>query len=158
MEKTTQLRSRSGGSKHSAKRTGRDRREVKPILHPLLRRVLLGAGLGALVFCVLLPPMLYVCLRFDFREELLPLVVIPAAALAAALAGYCSVRPTRKQGLPTGMLAAGVLYVALLLAAWLTVRGALGLNAVVLLLAMLLGGALGGILAANKSVKSRKNW
>ncbi|MDR3314488.1 MAG: TIGR04086 family membrane protein [Oscillospiraceae bacterium] len=154
MEKVT----RSRGKGTPAKRQGRERGEPQGALQPLLRRVLLGAGFGAVLFCVLLLPLAAVCLRLDLQRELLPLAAMPPAGLAAAVAGYCSVRPTRKQGLPTGMLAAGALYVVLLLASWLTVRGSLGLNAVVLLLLMLLGGALGGILAANKTVKSRKNW
>lgn len=140
-----------------AAKPGRNR-ETQPGLRPLLRRVLLGAGLGALLFCALLLPAAAVCLRLDLKRELLPLVAIPLAGVAAAFAGCCSVRSARKQGLPTGTLAAGALYIAVLLAAWLAVRGPLGLSAVALLLTMLLGGALGGIAAANKSVKSGKKW
>ena len=152
MENITRARSRG------AAKPGRDRRETQIGMGPLLRRVLLGAALGALLFCALLLPAAAVCLRLDLKRELLPLVAIPLAGIAAAFAGYCSVRSTRKQGLPTGMLAAGALYVAVLLAAWLAVRGPLGLSAVALLLTMLLGGALGGIAAANKSVKAGKKW
>ncbi len=154
MEKKTQIRARGG----AAAKKGRDRREIQTGLQPLLRRVLGGAALGALLFCALLLPAAAICLRLDLQRELLPLVSIPLAALSAAAAGYASVRSSRKQGLPTGLLAASALYVAVLLLSWLTVRGSLGPNAVALLLTMLLGGALGGIFAANKSVKQSKKW
>lgn len=132
--------------------------EAKTGLHPLARRILPAVMLSALVFALLLLPLAALILKLDLPQELLPLLVISVAALTALLAGYFSVRPTRKQGLPVGLLAAGALYLCILLLAWLPLRCPLGMNAVVLLFSMLLAGGLGGILAANKPAKQGKKW
>jgi len=116
----------------------------------LLLRLGVSAGVGLAVFAVLLLAAAAVCLRLDVPRERLPWVGIPLAAAAAFLAGYLHVRPLRKQGLLSGLLSGAALYVGALVLAAAVSRTALGSNAVLLLLATLLGGAAGGIFAANR--------
>ena len=143
-------------AKHNIKASAsREPKEAANDWKSLLKRILISTVLGALVFAALLLPAAVICLQLDLPPEFLPIIAIPLAGIAAAIAAYAAVRPVRKQGLMVGALTAAALYVVLLLASWMNIQGPLGLNAVLLLLTMLLGGALGGVASANKIVASR---
>jgi len=137
-------------------------KERKKDQKALLVRLAVSAGIGLVVFTLLLLAATAVCLRLDLPRERLPWVGIPLAAAAAFLAGDLHVRHLRKQGLLSGLLSGAALYVGVLLLAAVISRAPLGVNAVLLLLATLLGGAAGGIFAANRrpaasrGVKSRR--
>jgi putative membrane protein (TIGR04086 family) len=132
-----------------------EKKEEKPSLKPLLLRALCSAAAGALVFALLLLPAAAFCLRLDLPQQMLPLVALPLAALAAAVAGYFGVRPVRRQGLLLGVISASVLYVIVLLGVCLLLHSPLGVNSIALLAVMLLGGAAGGIFCANRIVTKR---
>ncbi|MDR1464231.1 MAG: TIGR04086 family membrane protein [Oscillospiraceae bacterium] len=121
----------------------------------LVRRILLCSAVGAGVFFVLLLVAAGVCLRTDLSQRLLPLVSIPAAGFSAGVAGYLGVRPTRRQGLVMGVLTVLPLYLCLLGASLIAVRGGAGIHAIILLLVQLISGGLGGIFAANRPVRRR---
>jgi len=127
---------------------------------PFVRRLLISAGSGFVLLAVLLCAAAAVCLRLDVAQGRMGLIAIPLAGFAAFAAGYFNVRPVRRQGLAFGMLAAVALYLLVLVAALVVSGGAPGLNAVLLLPVMLLCGAAGGIVAANRvsqrSTKTRK--
>jgi len=136
--------------------------ESKKEKKALLIRLGASAGVGLAVFALLLLGAAAVCLRLDLPQERLAWVGIPLAAAAAFLAGYLHVRPLRKQGLLSGLLSGAALYAGVLLLAVAVSRASLGVGAVLLLLATLLGGAAGGIFAANRRPgegrgSSRKN-
>ena len=116
----------------------------------LLARLTASAGVGLIVFALLLLAAAALCLRLDLPRERLPWMGIPLAAAAAFLAGDLHVRPLRRQGLLSGLLSGAALYAGVLLLAAVISRAPLGVNAVLLLLATLLGGAAGGIFAANR--------
>ena len=115
------------------------------------RRTAVSAGAGFALLALLCCAAAALCLRFDLPQERMGLVAIPLAGLAAFAAGYLNVRPVRRQGMVLGMLAAAALYLPVLAAALVISRAAPGLRALVLLLAMLLCGAAGGIVAANRA-------
>jgi putative membrane protein (TIGR04086 family) len=125
-------------------------------------RLAVSAGIGLAVFTLLLLMGAAVCLKLDLPRERLAWVGIPLAAAAAFLAGDLHVRPSRKQGLLSGLLSGAALYAGVLLLAVVISRAPVGVNAVLLLLAALLGGAAGGVFSANRrpagnrSVKSRR--
>jgi len=125
-------------------------KERKKDQKALLVRLAASAGVGLIVFALLLLAAAAVCLRLDLPRERLPWVGIPLAAAAAFLAGDLHVRRLRRQGLLSGLLSGAALYVGVLLLAAVVSRAPLGVNAVLLLLATLLGGATGGIFAANR--------
>jgi len=131
-------------------------KERKKEQKALLARLAASAGVGLAVFALLLLAAAAVCLRLDVPRERLAWVGIPLAAAAAFLAGDLHVRPLRKQGLLCGLLSGAALYVGVLLLAVAVSRAALGVNAVLLLLATLLGGAAGGIFAANRRPAERR--
>ena len=127
----------------------------------LARHMLVSAALGAGLLAVLMGAAAMASLWLDLPQGRMGLVAIPLAGLAAFFAGYMNVRPRRTQGLVFGMLAAAALYVPVMLAAAAVAREAPGFSALVTLLAMLLCGAVGGVVAANraspgKSAKPRK--
>jgi len=126
------------------------KQENKKDQKALLVRLAVSAGVGLAVFALLLAAAAAVCLRLDLPREHLAWVGIPLAAAGAFLAGDLHVRPLRKQGLLSGLLSGAALYVGVLLLAVAVSRAPLGANAVLLLLATLLGGAAGGIFAANR--------
>jgi putative membrane protein (TIGR04086 family) len=117
----------------------------------LLGRVGFSALVGAVLFFVLLLPISFVCMHIDLDVKWLPFIAIPLAAIVTLIAAYICVRPTRKHGFLLGLLVAVALSVILLFASWLSYRSPLGINALLLLLAQLVGGAAGGIFAANKA-------
>jgi len=135
----------------SFKKPAKPEKERRKDQKALLVRLAVSAGIGLAVFTLLLLAAAAVCLRLDLPREHLPWVGIPLAAAAAFLAGDLHVRPLRKQGLLSGLLSGAALYVGALLLAAAVSRASLGVNAVLLLLAALLGGAAGGIFAANRS-------
>lgn len=118
---------------------------------PFARRLLASAGMGLALFALLALLAAAVCLKLDLPRERMGFAAIPLAAIAAFAAGYLNVRAQRKQGLVFGMLAAAALYLPLLLAAMAVTHAAPGVNAVLLLLAMLPCGAAGGIFSANRA-------
>jgi len=132
------------------KKQAKPEKERKKDQKALLIRLAASAGVGLAVFALLLLAAAAVCLRLDLARERLPWVGIPLAAVAAFLAGDLHVRPLRKQGLLSGLLSGAALYAGVLLLAAAISRATLGANAVLLLLATLLGGAAGGIFAANR--------
>jgi len=140
----------------------RPEKEHKRDQKALFVRLAVSAGVGLAAFALLLLGAAALCLRLDLPREHLPWVGIPLAAAAAFLAGDLHVRPLRKQGLLSGLLSGAALYAGVLLMAAVISRASLGVNAVLLLLATLLGGAAGGIFAANRrpaasrGVKSRR--
>ena len=117
----------------------------------LARRLAVSAGMGFALFGLLILAAAGICLALDAAQDRLNLVAIPLAGVAAFAAGYLNVRPLRRQGLVFGMLAAAALYLPLLLAAMAVTHAAPGVNAVLLLLAMLPCGAAGGIFSANRA-------
>lgn len=138
------------------KRDTKSRKSEPEGWQPLLRRLLIAVGVSALLFAALMCIAAALCLKLDMAQQRLGFVAIPLAALSAFAAGYLMVRPIRRQGLVFGMLAAAALYLPVLAAALLMSRGAPGLSAVLTLLAMLFGGSLGGIFAANRSSASQR--
>jgi len=123
----------------------------------LLARLAVSAGVGLAVFALLLLAAAAVCLAMDLPQERLAWVSIPLAAAAAFTAGYLHVRPLGKQGLLSGLLSGAALYAGVLLLAAVVSRAPLGVNAVLLLLAALLGGSAGGVFAANRRPAERRN-
>ena len=144
------------------KKPARPEKERKKDQKALLVRLAASAGVGLAVFALLLLAAAALCLRLDLPREHLPWIGIPLAAVSAFLAGDLHVRPLRKQGLLSGLLSGAALYVGVLLLATVISRAPLGVNAVLLLLGTLLGGAAGGVFAANRrpaasrGVKSRR--
>ncbi|MDR2753857.1 MAG: TIGR04086 family membrane protein [Oscillospiraceae bacterium] len=121
-----------------------------------VRRLTCAAAVGLALFTVLTLAAATLCLSVDVPREKLTLVALPIAVLGAAAAGFLHVRPTRRQGLLQGLLAAALLYVLVLTAALVLTRQTLGTHAVLLLLAMLGGGAVGGVFAANRPVSEKR--
>ena len=117
----------------------------------LARHMLVSAGLGAGFLAVLIGAAAMVSLWLDLPQGRMGLVAVPLAGLAAFVAGYFNVRPRRTQGLAFGVMAAAALYLPVLLAAVAVSRRAPGFGAVVTLLVMLLCGAVGGVVAANRT-------
>ena len=134
----------------SFKKPQKQEKERKKEQKALLVRLAASAGIGLIVFALLLLAAAAVCLKLDLPRERLAWVGIPLAAAAAFLAGDLHVRPLRKQGMLLGLLSGAALYAGVLLLAAVISRASLGVNAVLLLLATLLGGAAGGIFAANR--------
>ena len=132
-------------------------KERKKESRALLARLAVSAGMGLAVFALLLLAAAAVCLALDLPRERLPWVSIPLAAAAAFAAGYLHVRPLGKQGLLSGLLSGAALYAGVLLLAAAVSRATLGVNAVLLLLAALLGGSAGGVFAANRRPLERRN-
>jgi len=125
------------------------------------RHMLVSAGFGAALLVVLMGAAAAASLWLDLPQGRMRFVAIPLAGFAAFFAGYMNVRPRRTQGLAFGALAAAVLYLPVMLAAVAVTREAPGFGAVITLLVMILGGAVGGIVAANRtsprhSAKPRK--
>jgi len=126
------------------------------------RHMLISVGVGLVLLAALLCAGAIIALRMDIARSHMAFVAIPLAGLAAVVTGYVYVRPKRAQGLLFGALAGAALYLPLLAAGVVISRAAPGTNAIILLPVMLLCGAIGGIVAANrggatrKSVKSRK--
>jgi putative membrane protein (TIGR04086 family) len=73
-------------------------------------------------------------------------------------AGFFTVRPSRKNGLALGGLTALPQALLILLLSAVISGGAPGLKSAVLLGVMLLGGAMGGIAAANMRGKTKKTY
>ena len=126
----------------------------------LARRALISAGMGFVLLAVLMTLAAAASLRLDFPQGRMSLVAIPIAGLAAFVAGYLNVRPRRTQGLAFGVLAAAALFLPTILAAAIISRETPGIAAFITLAVMLLCGAAGGVVAANKtpskSAKARK--
>jgi len=144
--------SRESGFRKPQKQEKERKKENKA----LLTRLAVSAGVGLVVFALLMLAAAAVCLALDLPQERLAWVGIPLAALAAFTAGYLHVRPLRKQGLLSGLLSGAALYAGVLLLAVIVSRAALGVNAVLLLMAALLGGAAGGVFAANRRPAERR--
>ena len=117
---------------------------------PAVCRLGLSAALGLGLLAGLLAVAAAVCLRLDAAPAVLPWVAIPLAGAAAFAAAVVFVSAERRQGLVMGILAAAVLYLLVLAFTPALSKTALGLNAVILLLVMLLCGAAGGVFAANR--------
>ncbi|MDR1734303.1 MAG: TIGR04086 family membrane protein [Oscillospiraceae bacterium] len=112
----------------------------------LLSKVGICGASGAVLLLLLCLPLGAILLKLDVSQNVLPMVVIPLAALCALAASYFSVKPTGRQGLITGLLVAAVQFVLLLLVGILALRQPIGMNAVLLLITTLVAGALGGVM------------
>jgi len=134
-----------------------EEKERKQEQKALLTRLAASAGVGLAVFALLLLAAAAACLALDLPQERLAWVGIPLAAVAAFTAGYLHVRPLGKQGLLSGLLSGAALYAGALLLAVAVSRAALGVGAVLLLPACLLGGGAGGVFAANRRPAERRN-
>jgi putative membrane protein (TIGR04086 family) len=117
---------------------------------PFVQRLGLSLGVGLALLAALLAAGAAVCLRLDTAQAMLSLAAIPLAGGAAFVAAFLNVRRLRRQGLLMGVVAAAALYICVLVVALPLSRVRLGTNAVLLLLAMLFCGAVGGIFAANR--------
>ena len=115
------------------------------------RHMLVSAAFGTGLLAVLMLAAAMLSLWLDLPQGRMGLVAIPLAGLAAFVAGYLNVRPRRTQGLAFGVMAAAALYLPVLLAAVVVSRQAPGFSAVITLLVMLLCGAVGGVVAANRT-------
>ena len=86
----------------------------------------------------------------NFPHTIIPPLMIIIAGIGAFAGGYISARISSEKGMMCGMICAFLMFILLFIAGLISVREAITMMTVIRLLAMLLTGAIGGIIGVNK--------
>ncbi|MCR4616242.1 MAG: TIGR04086 family membrane protein [Clostridiales bacterium] len=119
----------------------------------ILIRAAIRASVCSVIYFVLTAVFVAVSLKLDLPRENDLIFVLISAAVTAAIAGYASVRPVRKNGLALGAFACLPCFLIIMLVSAFTASKLPGVKALIFAAVMLLFGSLGGILAANQKRK-----
>jgi putative membrane protein (TIGR04086 family) len=130
-------------------RAVRDESSIKSISFKIIR----GSIIGIIVFFMLTALLSLFFLKADFPQAVLPAASMAVSAVAALVSGFVAARPTRKNGLTTGVFSAIPLAAAVVIVLLIANKGDLGLYTVLMLLIMAFFASLGGVIAANKKRK-----
>lgn len=117
-----------------------------------IQRLIRGGIYSSLIFFALLFVLAMCIVKTNISDSMQNIFVFFFALLASFSGAFISLRKTQEKGLVSGLLVGFVVIVISCLVLLATVRN-LGARTLVMSALMLLGGALGGIIAVNKQNK-----
>lgn len=113
-------------------------------------KILIGSVVGMVVFFVLSLLASLILWKNDSAPSAYGYVIIAIGALAGFVGGFTAVRPTRKNGIASGMLSAVLPCSVIFLTSVLIARGGVSVYGWIFLAVYILVSAVGGIVAVNK--------
>ena len=117
--------------------------------HALAIRLVIGFAAGMAVFLLLLMLFAWIVVKSDLNGRIVYALGLLAGGLASFFTGFFVTRPFHRKGIPFGVLAVLPLIAAVSVMVLIANHGSAGVLFYILIAAMLLCGALGGIFAAN---------
>lgn len=119
-----------------------------------LKSILTGAGVGAVLFLLLMLVVACAALRADISRETYPVIGLAAAALSSLAGGFAAVRPVHKNAIPYGALAGVIQGIFACTAAFAANSASASSKQLLLAAIMVIFSAAGGIAAVN--IKRRR--
>ncbi len=116
----------------------------------IIKSVLTGSAVGIVSFFALTSILTLLALMQDFDESYYTPLIFFASGFSAFTGGFTAVVPLKRNGLPLGLLSVLPMFFFIIAVANLVSEKGIGLLGWVALGIMLITGALGGIVAANK--------
>lgn len=116
------------------------------------KQILMGSIIGTILFFLMILTFSFLIIKSDISDSLQNIISFLSAIASAFIGGYASAFRLKSKGLIRGIISAFVqaIIVAVIL---LSVLQDLGLRTILMIIAMMLGGAIGGITAVNKRKK-----
>ena len=121
-----------------------------PLLHRLLRPILLGLCVGVVTGTALLTLAALLVQKVDLSPSLLPYVAVAAVALGSFAGGLIAALLAKERGLLTGAICGTLVYLLLLVAGLSRFGGVEGGYALIKWAVLTAAGALGGVLGVNR--------
>ncbi|WP_050698126.1 TIGR04086 family membrane protein [Anaeromassilibacillus senegalensis] len=119
-----------------------------------LRSIVIGSVVGAVLCAVLLAACAFGFVQAKHIPQFaIDPIIIAVSALSSFVAGYIAARMSKKNGLVLGALSGLFLFLLFLLAGVIALHEAFILSTLTRLAVMVLGGAIGGLIAVSKKSK-----
>lgn len=120
----------------------------------LLIHVLTGSAVSSISFFLFLLTGAALILKLDLDSGSMFFVVLACAIVSSMLGGFTAVRKTRKNGALLGALSTVPSIAAIIISAFIAAKSSPGINMLSTAAAMIIFGAVGGILAVNLRKKT----
>ncbi|MBQ8783922.1 MAG: TIGR04086 family membrane protein [Clostridia bacterium] len=116
----------------------------------LIKTVLLGSAAGTVSFFALSAILALLAYKQDFDESYYTALILFASGVSGFVSGFLAVAPIKRNGLVLGLASVLPVFLIIIAVSSVVSRAGVGLYGWLSLAVMLLFGALGGIVAANK--------
>lgn len=133
-----------------------DRAQTENNKKKYIKATVIGAVIGGITLILLLLCGSFVFLKMrTISEPAVFAVTIAVSCLSSFIAGFAAARIAREKGMLMGAVAAGILFLLVLLTGTMFSADDISLNTLLRAAAMILSGAFGGIFGVNKKTKRK---
>lgn len=133
-----------------------DRAQTENNMKKYIKATVIGAIIGGITLIILLFCGSFVFLKMrTISDSAVFAVTIALSCLSSFAAGFAAARKAREKGMLIGAVAAGILFLLVLLSGTMFSADDISLNTLLRAAAMILSGAFGGVFGVNKKTKRK---